>query len=290
MRHFLVTFVLLFYQTLYADITLQKNYLVEHNYILLSDITKNSPKNIKLFTIESNKHSKRIKTSELSKILKKFGYTTLPSKHNYTQFTQKSPINMARIEKFIEEKYHDYYSQITIFSVNVVPRSFTTTLPSEYTLSISKKAMLKSIGVVALRTPENKKTFFNYHVKAKVPLLVTKIVLKKGDELSRLNVKKKSIMLNKFKSIPLQELKPSTYEAKHKIKKGTLITERDVLGLYLIKRGAHVNVTINDTNMAITFGAKAHTSGRFGETVILIGANKKRVKAVVTGRNRAEMK
>jgi len=45
---------------------------------------------LKLFDIDKNRHSIRIKTKNLLNKLNKLGYKNITSKHNYTQFTQKS--------------------------------------------------------------------------------------------------------------------------------------------------------------------------------------------------------
>ena len=44
----------------------------------------------------------------------------------------------------------------------------------------------------------NKKIFFNYIVEAEIKVIKSKNEIKRGDELSNLNTKKKSIILNKF--------------------------------------------------------------------------------------------
>ena len=290
MKYLILILLTLFSLTLHATTKLKTNYIIEHNYILLSDII-NTPKiDKKLFNITKGKHSKRIKSVTLIKTLKELGYTDYSSKHSYIQFSKKSPINTSKIAFFIQSNYQQFYKDIEILAIEVNPRSYIDEMPREYIVELQKRAVLSKKGIVSIKTPSNKKIFFNYYIKAKIPVLVTKSLLNKGDELSNLNVKKSSIMLDKFRAKPLQKLKSATYEAKHRLKKDVTLTTRDVLGLYLVKRGSNVNVVIKDSSMAISYNAKAHTSARYGETVVLIGAHGKKIKAIVIGRNRAEIR
>ena len=290
MRYLTILLFIFLTLQLNAITKLKTQYLIEHDYILLSDIINNPKTDTKLFDITQGKHSKRVKSKILIKVLKENGYTGFTSKHSYVQFSKKSPINSAKIAFFIKEAYQRFYKNIKIIKIEVNPRSYLETMPQKYIVHLQKKAVLSNKGVVSIKTSDNKKIFFNYYIEAKVPILITKSLMQKGDELSNLNIKKSSIILNKFRAPPLQELHSATYEAKHRLKKGYILTTRDVLGLYLVKRGSNVNVIIKDSNMDISYNAKAHTSARYGENVVLIGAHGKRIKAVVVGRNRAEIR
>ena len=68
-----------------------------------------------------------------------------------------------------------------------------------------------------------------------------------------------------------------------------LITSRDVTGLYLVKRGESVNVTLKSSGIDISFSAKALTSGRAGDMISVLRSEGKKIKVRVIGKNRAEM-
>jgi len=89
--------------------------------------------------------------------------------------------------------------------------------------------------------------------------------------------------------MPLQKMPIQKYEARHRIKKETVLTLYDVLGLELVKRGEYVNVSTQDGRISISFAAKANQNGRLGDTIQVINMHKKRIKAVVIGKNRAEI-
>ena len=274
---------------LFANITLQHNYFVKNDFISLSDIIKNPKKDSILFQISNDRHSKRVKSKVLLKQLKALGYEDINSKYSYIQFSKKSPINRQELELFLKNSYLKVYPNLKIQSITISPRSYLESLPKEYKAVLSKKFFLKKEGTLYIKTLDNKKIFFNYLIDAKITLLVAKKEIQKGDEISWVNAQKKSIMLDKFRAMPLLKMQLNVYEAKHRIKADTIFTSRDITGLYLIKRGANVNVSLKESNLDISFGAKANQDGRFGDTISVINKSGKKLKVIVTGRNRAEI-
>ena len=257
---------------------------------MLSDIISNVKEDKLLFSIDTHKHTKRVRTKELLEILKVLGYDEFRAKHNYIQFTKKSPINTALIRLAIKKEYIQKYKQIEILAIEVTPRAYMEKLPQEYEVVFNRYAHLKSNSTLYIKTLDRKKIFFNYSIKAKVNITRARDEIKKGDEISNLNSENDSIMLDKFRAMPLSNIKKSTFEAKHKLKKNSIITSRDVTGLFLIKRGSRVSVTVIDANIAVSFGARANQNGRLGDTITLTNSYKKKIKATVVGRNKAEIR
>lgn len=289
--YFIKAFLLLLFSiNLLANHQLKSNYYIKNDFVLLSDIVQNATKESTLYTIDPSRHSKRIKAKELIKTLNKLGYKDFTSKHSYIQFSKVSPINTDTIELNIRNRYTQKYVNIDIQKIVITPRSYIETLPKEYEVVIGNKAHFKKSGHLYIRTQDNKKIFFNYFIKAKITVYQSKINLKREDELSRINVKKNSIMLGKFRAMPLQSLPKYTYQAKHKIKERTVLTSRDVIALFIVRRNANVNVVIKDSNIAVSFIAKASQHGRFGQTITVTNRQGKKFKVIVTGRNSAEIK
>ncbi len=278
----------LLFSTLQANQELQHRYSVTGKDIMLSDIVGGLEEDVLLFHISPSRHSKRVKSKELLKLLKKYGYTNFLARYTYVQFTQKSPIDIDKIKNSLIEYYQEKYKDIKIKRVDLLQDKYMTHLPKEYRVCFSRNAYLSRKGVLYIETPENKKIFFNYNIYAKLNLYETKKRIKKGEELSRLNCKKKSIILEKFKAMPLMELPRARYEAKHRLKKLSPLTQRDVVGLFLIKRGSYVNVDLQDEGIHITFNAKALQSGRYGDNITVINQSKKKIHVRVIGKNRAE--
>lgn len=275
---------------LLADTQLRSNYYVTSKNIMLSDVVKNTKKDIQLFKIDENRYSKRVKAKTLLHILKNNGIRDYKSKHRYIQFTKKSPINLDKIKSAIQKEYETKYNKISIESISVKPRAYLQRLPKSYEIVVSPKDYLSSSGIIYIKTDEKKKIFFNYKIVAKVEIYEARKEIRKGTELSNINCKKNSIILNKFRAKPLQNIKKGTLESKHRIKAGTILTQRDAQGLYLVRRGSNVNVALNSATLSISFSANALQSGRYGESIEVLKSNGTKIKVLVTGKHRAEVK
>jgi len=283
-------FLLLLSINILANQQLKSNYFISNNYVLLSDIVKNPKNDIKLYNIDKQRHSMRIKAKSLINRLQTLGYEDMTSKHSYIHFNQTSPINTDKLKLYLQNQYHKKYQNILIKKIDIHPRSFLTTLPKQYSIVLNKKAYLNREGIIYIKTLDHKKIFFNYTIDATVSVIKSRTEIKRGDELSKLNTKKESIILDKFRAMPLQEVQRSTLQAKTKIKIDKVLTKRDVIGLNLVRRGSNVNISIIDQNMAVSFTAKAHQNGRYGQTITVVNKNGSKIKVIVTGKNRAEIR
>ncbi len=273
-----------------ADIYLERNYYVQSKEIMLSDIVKTAQEDVKLFSIDNNRYSKRVKSNEILQILKSHGLKKYRSKHVYIQFTQKSPINTDKIENEIANFYKKSYKDINIKSISVKPRSYISTLPQNYETVLKSKSQLSKNGTLYIKTDDKKKIFFNYQINAKILAYEAKKDIKRNMEFSNINCKKKSIILDKFRSMPLQNILKSTLQSTRNIKAGTIITTRDTQGLYLVKKGSNINVTLSSSNLAISFSAQAVQDGKYGDIITVMKSNGKKIKVRITGKRRAEVR
>jgi len=268
---------------------LQSDYSIQSDSVMLSDIVSEPQEDLLLYSIKKNKHTKRVKAKIVLQDLKKHGYKEYKSKHRFIQFTQKSPIDTSKIREELIKYYKSKYKSIKINSLFLEPRTYLEKLPPYYEFGIDEHAYLSSKDYCYILTPEKKRIFFSYTIAASIEVYYTKETLKRGTELSNLNTVKKSIMLSKFRAKPLETIEAHTLEAKHRLKKNSELTSRDVVGLYLVKRGENVNVTLKNRAINISFRATAVTSGRYGDTIIVQKGTDKKMEVRVIGHNRAEM-
>jgi len=275
--------------TLFANTPLKRQYFVSSSEIKLSDITKNPQEDQTLFHIMEGRHTKRIKSSQLLEILKKNGHKEFISHHAYTQFEKKSPIDTSKISQYIKNYYLKYYKEITIKSINVHPRGYLTKLPKDYTIKMQKHSYLHKKGALSIKSQDHRQLFFDYTIEATVAVYVSKKDINRNEELSFVNSVKKSIILKKFRALPIQELQRGVLESKIHISKGKVLTQRDVESIHLVKRGAIVQVVLQSANIAISFSAKAVRSGKLGDTITVEKSNAKRLKVQVVGKNRVRV-
>ena len=275
---------------LYAGNALHSTYYVNSRSINLSSITSDTKNDFNIFTIEKSRFSKRVKTKDLIKLLETHGYKNYTSKSNYISFILKSPIDTSKIELSIKEYYQNQYEDIEITDIFVEPRAYIRVLPKSYVVNMRKRDFLSKSGTINIKTPQNKKIFFNYRVTATLPVYISRKKIKKDVKLSAINSSKKSIILDKFRAKPIQSIKINSLQSKHHIPKGRILTIRDVEALSVIKKNSFVNVSLHSDNMAITFSAKALQDGKVDDIIRVQKSDGKRFKVKVTGKNRAELR
>ena len=269
-------------------LTLQKSYYVQTDEIKLSSIIKNVQDDKVLFHIAHKREYKKIKSKKLIEILQKYGYT-VQTTHRFVTFYKKSPVDLQFVKEYLQKYYKEYYPEIKIDSISVMPRKYISSLSTIQKIKIPKKAYLSNHAIISLATKQKKQIFLDYTVDATITALVAKKDIAREEEISFVNTTKKSIILTKFKAQPLIHAPSGVYESKFHIQAGKLITLRDVTMLHLIKRGNEVNVFLQSGPLSITFSAKALNNGKLGDTIKVQRSDGKRIKVIVTGKNRAKV-
>lgn len=280
----------LLYVGLYANTTLDDTYYIQSRDINISTIISHVKNDFEIYTIERTRESKRVKAKDLIKLLKEHGYKNYTFKGSYITFILKSPIDTSKIELMLKEHYKSKYDEINIENISVHPRSYTETLPQEYKLSMRSRDYLSRSGTLNIKTPENKRIFFDYDIKATIPIYISRKKIKKDVELSAINSIKKSIILDKFRAKPIQKLQSGLFQSKHHIAKNKILTIRDVEVLSVVKQNSFVNVYLNNDNMAITFSARALQDGKMNDVIRVQKSDGTRLKVIVVGKNRAEIR
>ncbi|WP_294963150.1 flagellar basal body P-ring formation chaperone FlgA [Sulfurimonas sp.] len=282
-------FFILLSSVLYANNIIQSTYYIDNDDIYLSHIIKEPSNDQQIYKIELGKYTKRIRAKELIKVLKEYGYKDVSAKSRYVKFIKKSPIDTSSIEASIQNHYLDNYENIEIKEIVVEPRGYIKTLPNDYQIEIKNNNYLSSNGVLNIKTIDNKKIYFNYHIVANLWIYVTKKQIRKDTQLSVLNTIKKSIILDKFRAKPIEILDANTLQSKRHIKKNKILTSRDVEILNAVKKNSTVNVSLDSLNMSINFNAKALQDGKIGDIISVQKRDLKRLKVKVIGKNRVEI-
>ncbi len=272
-----------------ANTALKGEYLIKTDDINISIFLPSTVSDVRLFEISKGRYTKRIKSKELIKILNKNGLKGYSSKHSYTKFTKQSPINTSVISQELFKIYKSKYKNIKIKQIQVTPRGYLSELPKSYKVLLSPKNYLKSHGVVSIKSDSKKQLFFDYKIDAVVDVYLARKKIKRNTELTNINCIKKSIILDKFKAMPLQELIKDRLQSKNHIKKEMVVTVRNIQELKLVKRGSSIHVTLNNKNIDISFSAQALEDAIFGDIIKVKQSNSKIIKVKVTAKGRGEV-
>ncbi|MBA3027169.1 MAG: flagellar basal body P-ring formation protein FlgA [Sulfurimonas sp.] len=284
-----ILFLFLFSIKLIAGTELKNEYYVESEEIRLSSIFPATTNDALLFQITQGRYTKRVQAKELIALLDSYGYKDLESKNEYIQFTKQAPLDFKAIEEELKTLYRQRYKQIKIQSIEIHPRGYLDTLPQEYTLGMQSKSHLKRQGTFYIKTKQSKKIFFDFNINATIDVYFAREDIKRNTELSAINTIKKSIILDKFRAQPLQNVTSGTVQSKQNIKKNTLLTSRDIVELQLVRRGESVSVLLEKDNMSISFSAEALEDGVYEQIIEVQQQNGTKIKIKVTGKNRGEV-
>lgn len=275
--------------SLYAQNSLQNVYYVKTNSVNLSVIIPEVKNDFEIYKIDKDRHSKRVKSKELIELLNKHGYKGYDTKRGYINFIIKSPIDTSVFEQKIREYYEKNYDSIEIKKIFVEPRGYLTSLPKDYIFDIDSRDYLSRSGIISIKTLQNKKIFFDYDIEANVVVYTSRNIIKKDTQISLANCTRKSIVLDRFRAKPLQNIETKSLQAKRHIPKDMILTIRDIEFLDVIKKDSMINVSLRKDGMSITFGAKALQDGKVNDIIKVQNSNQKILKARVTGSNTAEI-
>jgi len=275
-------------ELLFSNTQLKDEYFVSCDEIKLSSLFPQVKEDVLLYKITEGRTTKRVPSKELMTLLQSYGYKELTYKSEYIQFTKTAPLDTKKIEEEIKKVFKERYKQIDILSLEVRPRGYLEVLPTEYTIHVQSKSHLKSQGAFYIKTNEKKKIFFDFLIKAQLEVYFARESIKRNTELSSINTLKKSIILDKFRSQPLQNIANGALQSKHNIKKDTLLTSRDIVALALVRRGESVNVLLKSDNMSISFPAEALEDGVYEQIIEVQKQNATKIKMRVMGKNTGE--
>ncbi len=288
LKYLLITLMLLL--NLKASTIVKKTYYVDSNSVKLSDIFPDIKNDRVIYTFAQGKHSKRVRFSQLKKVLLSNGIKKFKSENAYVRFVQNSPIDTSKIKELIKKAYQEHYKHIYIKSVDIHSRGYIQKIPEKYSIKIQGRSYLRNKGIVIVQSSAHRDTFFDYFIDAKVDVYKTRKDVKRNVELSLINTKKEIISLDNFKDVPIQDIQNSTVQSKYNIKKGTILTSRDIEKLYLVRRGSSVNIFLDSSNLSISMFAKATQNGCLGDTISVVKSNGKKIKVIVTAKHTAEVR
>jgi flagella basal body P-ring formation protein FlgA len=284
-----IVLIALFCINSYALVEIKKTYYIDSRDINSSLFFKDK-KEVKLYTIPKHKHSLRIRDDQLQKLLKDKGFNNFSIKPRFIYFELKSPIDTTKIENFLKDHYKAKYEKIKINKVLVQPRTYMQSLPTNYTIEFRNRSHLSNEGVLSIEDNSKRKYFFNYMVDADIDALKAKKKILRGEEISNINSVVESVKLDDFRSIPLQRLDTSEFQAKYHINKGEMISRRDVRKLDLVREDTQVSVSMENSSFAITFSATALQSGKLNDIITIQKRDGRKLKAKVIGKQRVEIR
>lgn len=274
---------------LYAQFTLQKEYHFSKESINASDIFKNIREDFILIKIPHKDTIYRVKTAKLIKTFKKHSID-VDSKAKIISFIRDYNFDMSNLHVKLKQYYKSHYKNIDITALHVRPKSYMTKLPDSYEVIIPAKNFHYNRGTFYLKTDSKRRLFFDYKMEADIAVVMAKRTIARKEKLSPFNTKIKEIKFKRFNSPPLSKISASSNLcAKIRLKKGRIVTKREVATVALVKRDQHVRVILNDGSLHVELSAVAQKDGALYDMITIRKSNGKLLKAKVVGANRVEI-
>lgn len=152
--------------------------------------------------------------------------------------------------------------------------------------TVFKKQLYKQNKGTFKITTNKERIFFTFTIDATYSQFQAKHSIKKGTLLTAKNTKLVVVDFRRTYDPLIGFDALSKVEAKRYLKAGKVITLKDVAPISLVKKGAIVNVKLIEGNILIHFSAKALKSGNLHETIHIKKNDGTRLKAKIIGKNK----
>lgn len=275
---------------LYASMfTLKDSYTFENNTIFSQEIFPNIDTNFELITIPLHLQHFSISKSRILKELLAHGYAVNTHQYGLVHFTKKTNLDMSFIQDAIALYYQKALPFLEIDSIDIRSKSFIESLPENADVVFKKQAYKYNKGTVKI-VANSKRYFFDYEVHANYSQYVAKVTLRKNTPITLQNTELDVVSFTHFYDTLITFDAINYAQTKRYIKQGKPILLRDVEKLDLVKKNTTVNVKLIEGNIVLSFTATALKRGALGETIPLKRVNGTKIKGVVTGRNKVEIR
>ncbi len=242
-----------------------------------------------LFNMNTARTHYRIKSTQLIKRFNEHNLSLDAASVRYVNFIKKSPISTTRLEQQLKTRYQNAFNNLHVKTIDVTPRSYLAVLPKKYQLLFSKNNLYKSTGIFSIKTPDKKRIFFNYRIDATIEVYMPRHPLKRGDALTPMNTHRQSILFERLRGAPLEQIHTREYRIKRSMKPGHIITHRDIEFYPIVKRGSSVVVEFKSGSVLLQFSAIASQDGVKNDIITVQKKDGRRIKARVVAAGHVEI-
>lgn len=267
-------FLPLIFSCLHAKVVVENKYCINGKNINLSDIVKNTKKDILLFKMPYRATSFKIPTIKLVSKLNELNITNFDNTSGVIEFKKYCNTDkLLKNEKNALKKYFaKKYKNIDILSLHVMPKSTLNDDFSNLTLQqINNVRMHKNKGsfVALYKNKKNmhKNIYFTFDIKANIKAYKA---IRKIPNHSLLDTKFYEQVMIEIENIPknpIQTIKSNTLIAKFDIKKGTILTTKQFNKKTLIRKGDVLQSYFKDKNLILQTQAQALENGNLGDVI-----------------------
>ncbi len=262
----LITFLLSF--TFIYAYSLEKNYSYDSPILFASDFFPEIKDDFEVISMPSHLQHFQISQTRLFELFSRHNIKLEGHAVGVVKFERFSDLSLAPLEEKVKEYYLSHLPFLNIKGIKIHSTRHIDTLPQNYTLVFKKQLYKQSKGTFKLVSKQDR-IFFNVTIDASYQQVQVTKTMSKGTLLTSDNTSLVKIPFTRTHDPLLQTNILSQMESKRYLRKGKLLTLKDVKRLSMVKKGAMVNVKLIEGNILIHFTATALKSGNLNETIFI---------------------
>ena len=274
---------------LFAGVVLEPMYCISGDSITLSVLgpVKQDEEILNL----NGSAAAKIKTSELTQILMSKAINFSDKSGGKITFAKNCNELMNMQNAFLRELTRQYPKIIFSKLPEISLQTNTPEKLNEYffeKLSVNSISSQNGIFRAIFRFNDLQKTlFFKYSFKAQMPALraVKNIPIK--HTLGLLDYQIETVNFDDFKHDLITSVPSSKLIAKRNIKAGEFLSVQFFNAQTLIRKGDKIAALLNDGQLSITIEVKAAEHGNLGDTIKVVGKDRKIFEATIISKNKA---
>ena len=179
---------------------------------------------------------------------------------------------------------------LAIQRLTTLPRGFKNY--KQKAIYISKASLKNSHGTFYVEYTNGvkiRKIFYKFQIDAKISLFVASSDIPRKTEIDESYVDFKEVEFDHISFKPIDERYLHGYLTKRDIKKGAIITTKDLSIKPDIKRGDILNASLYSDGIIVNFSVKAMQDGRIGDIIRVNKDHKKIFKARIVSNSSVEI-
>ena len=244
-----------------------------------------------LVPIDPEKERISLPAYQLIDKLKKAGYTALKARSGSILFEKTAFRRFPRIEAAIRSKYSAQYPSLKIEKIDIFPTGslkHKKILTKECDLRLPKANLKKKSGTAVLLC-NNRHYFLRYELTATLPVYKALHQIKKDRIITSNDVKRERVTFRRFADEPITRLSRGTM-ARRNIRPDEIIGRDMVMPIPAVRKHGRVHAIFREGGVTVEFDATALQNGSVGDMVTIRRDDGKTLRALVTGKEKVEIR
>jgi len=284
----LVTYIF-FTTLLFSQVFQLKNsYNIKSNDVYAKHLYKEVQSNFFIFSIPEYSEQYKISSRKIIEEFAKRGITAQDNKTGIVTFIRSENFNSSKLKEQLEKLFIQNLPTLQIESIQLISRSNLKQLPRDYKVVLKKTSLKRNEGSFYIQTKDDR-FFFSFKIKATLGVIKAKNSIRSKEIINIYNTYDDEIEFTNFNSTPLQNSSLEHSIVTRSIKKDSIITQRDIKKIPLVRKNERVRVSFENGAVSIELDVKALKDGSLGDIIPVRKSDGTRLNVTVTAKGKAKL-